>query len=88
MTVRPQTLVTASPLSTLLGGARKGLNLTQAQLAARVGLSQRRLSELEREAGTLSVDQLMALCNQLGLQVAIQAREPASNSSEKHRGEW
>ena len=82
MTVRTQSLVTASQLSTLLRGARKSLNLTQAQHAAR------RLSELEREAGTLSVDQLMALCNQLGLQVAIQAREPASNSSEKHRGEW
>ena len=88
MTVRTQSLVTASQLSTLLRGARKSLNLTQAQLAARVGLSQRRLSELEREAGTLSVDQLMALCNQLGLQVAVQAREPASNSSEQHRGGW
>jgi HTH-type transcriptional regulator/antitoxin HipB len=87
MTVRTQSLVTASQLSTLLRGARKSLQLTQAQLAARVGLSQRRLSELEREAGTLSVDQLMALCHQLGLQVAIQAREPASSSADKHGGE-
>jgi len=32
------------------------------------------VSELERAPGTLSVDQLLALCAQLGLQLSVQPR--------------
>lgn len=75
MLPRSQSLVTPSQLGPVLLGARKSRKLTQAQLAERLGLSQRRLSELERAPGTLSVDQLMALCAQLGLQLTVQPRE-------------
>ena len=88
MTERSQPLVTTSQLGSLLQGARKGHHLTQAQLAERLGLSQRRLSELERQPGTLSVDQPMALCHQLGLQLAIQARETAPPDATSQTGEW
>jgi HTH-type transcriptional regulator/antitoxin HipB len=88
MPSRSQALVTASQLGVLLLGARKSRQLTQAQLAARLGLSQRRLSELERAPGTLSVDQLMALCAQLGLQLTVQPREQAPPAAGPQTSEW
>lgn len=88
MTIRSQPLVTGTQLGPLLRGARKSLRLTQAQLAKRVGLSQRRISELELDPNSLSVAQLLTLCNQLGLQVVIQQKETHLPESEPHQGEW
>lgn len=88
MTIRSQPLVTGTQLGPLLRGARKSLRLTQAQLAKRVGLSQRRISELELDPNSLSVAQLLTLCNQLGLQVVIQQKENHLQESEPHQGEW
>lgn len=73
MSVRTIPLSTTPQLGALLIGARKAKGLTQAQLSTRMGLSQRRLSELERMPGTLSVDQLLTLCQQLGLQLQVAA---------------
>lgn len=75
MSTRIQAITTASQLGTLLQGARKSRKLTQAQLGERLGLSQKRLSELELAPGTLSVDQLMGICAQLGLQLSVQPRD-------------
>ena len=75
MTLRSQTIVTAAQLGTLLQTARKSRKLTQAQLGARLGLSQTRMSELEIAPGTLSVDQLLGLCAQLGLQLSVRPQE-------------
>lgn len=88
MSPRTQPLITASQLGALLQGARKNHRLTQAQLGERLGLSQRRISELERAPGTLSVDQLMALCAQLGLQLSVQARDAAPPSAGLPTTEW
>jgi HTH-type transcriptional regulator/antitoxin HipB len=87
MTTRTQPIVTAAQLGTLLHGARKSRKLTQAQLAARLGLSQTRMSDLERTPGTLSVDQLLALCGQLGLQLSLQAPE-GKTAPRIARNEW
>ncbi len=78
----------ASQLGVVLQGARKSLKLTQAQLGHRLGLSQRRVSELERAPGTLSVDQLMALCAQLGLQLTVQPRDQAPPNPDAQAAEW
>ena len=85
---RTQPLVMASQLGAVLQGARKSLKLTQAQLAQRLGLSQRRVSELERAPGTLSVDQLLAICTQLGLQLSVQPREQVPQPPVTQPGEW
>ena len=78
MSIRAQRILTPSQLGLLLQGARKNRKLSQQELARRLGLSQNRLSELERNAGVLSVDQLLAICGQLGLQLTVQRRaEPA-----------
>lgn len=78
MSLPSQTIVTPSQLGLLLQSARRSRKLSQAHLAMRLGLSQNRLSELERGAGTLSVDQLLAICAQLGLQLIVQRREEPS----------
>lgn len=88
MSTRTQSLVTTSQLGVVLRGARKAHKLTQAQLAERLGLSQRRVSELEREPGTLSVDQLLAMCAQLGLQLSVQPRDKTSPVTAPLTGDW
>jgi HTH-type transcriptional regulator/antitoxin HipB len=88
MQPRTQPLALASQLGAVLQSTRKSLRLTQAQLGERLGLSQRRVSELERAPGTLSVDQLLALCAQLGLQLSVQAREQTPQTPKAQMGEW
>lgn len=81
---RIQPIVTSAQLGALLVSVRKSRKLTQAQLGARLGLSQKRVSELELASGTLSVDQLLAICAQLGLQLNLQLRDdtpPARDSA-------
>ena len=46
------------------------------------------MSELEREPGILSVDQLLTLCAQLGLQLTVQPREQAPQTPDAQMGEW
>lgn len=81
---RSQPIITAAQLGTVLQSARRSRKLTQAQLGARLGLSQRRVSELELAPGTLSVDQLLAMCAQLGLQLSLQLRDETPSS----RADW
>ncbi|ARN20574.1 helix-turn-helix domain-containing protein [Piscinibacter gummiphilus] len=67
-------LVTAAQLGQLLQTARRAAGRSQADLAATVGLSQSRLSKLELNPGTLTVDQLLALCASLDLELTLQPR--------------
>lgn len=71
----PTPVLTPASLGRILQSARKARGLTQAQLAARVGVSQARMSALEREPGTLSVDQLLAICGSLGLQLSLEPKD-------------
>ncbi len=70
----PQSLVTAIQLGQLLKAARKHRQLTQAQLAARLGLSQNRISHLEQHPGELSFKQLLGWCASLGLELRLGVR--------------
>jgi HTH-type transcriptional regulator / antitoxin HipB len=69
-------VLTAASLGRILQSARKSRGLNQTQLSARVGVSQARLSALEREPGTISVDQLLAMCSGLGLELSISPKDP------------
>lgn len=66
-----------------LQARRKALNLSQAQVAEKLGLSQNRLSELENQPETLTVQQLLALANVLGLDVTLTER-----TAGKDKVEW
>ncbi len=88
MTTRTQPIATASQLGTLLQSARRSRKLSQAQLGARIGLSQTRMSDLELAPGTLSVDQLLAICSQLGLQLSVQPREDKPRATTTPASDW
>lgn len=68
-------------LAQLLAGARRQAGLTQAQAAARIGISQSRISALETYAAALTLAQLLALCGVYGLQLQVRDKtQPAAGS--------
>ena len=70
----PQPLLTAMQLGQLLRAARKQRGLTQAEVGARLGLSQNRVSHLEGHADELSVKQLLTWCAVVGLELSLAPR--------------
>jgi HTH-type transcriptional regulator/antitoxin HipB len=74
MPKRHQVLLATPQLGQTLLAARKARGMSQAALASRLGLSQPRVSYLEQNAGDLSVDQLLAWCAILGLELTIGSR--------------
>jgi HTH-type transcriptional regulator/antitoxin HipB len=75
-------IVTPAQIGTLLAGRRKHLNLTQAELASRVGLSQNRLSVLEKDSSSMTAAQLLALLGALGLEMTLGDRAGAKSKAE------
>lgn len=80
-----QPLLTATQLGQLLRAARRQRGLTQAEVGARLGLSQNRVSHLEGHADELSIKQLLTWCAVVGLELSlaprhalqVMAREPS-----------
>lgn len=64
----------AKQVGAALAARRKTLKLSQTDVANRLGLSQNRLSELESRPETLTVEQLLAIVNLLGLEVTLGER--------------
>jgi HTH-type transcriptional regulator / antitoxin HipB len=77
-------ITSPAQIGAILAARRKQLGLSQAEVAARVGLSQNRLSVLEKNSATLTARQMLALLNALGLDLDIKDR-PASSTP---KGEW
>ena len=80
-----QVLTHSAQLGQILATRRRASRLSQSKLAAKLVISQNRLSELETNPGTLTVDRLLELANLLGLELVIQDRPPMQPSS---RTEW
>lgn len=76
MSSEPSSLVvfTAAHLGQLLVTSRKRCKFTQAHVASCMGLSQNRVSYLERHAGELSFKQLLVYCAVVGLQMRFEER--------------
>lgn len=72
-------------LGQLIQGRRKQLGLTQESLAARISLSQKRQSALERAPERLILDQLLRMLAVLDLELVIQPREKPSSTKKQ---EW
>lgn len=66
-------------LPQLLKSLRKARGLTQTELARRLGVGQSRVADIEREPGSVSVEQLMQLLSILGARLMIQ--DPATGST-------
>ena len=79
-----QILTHGTQLGQILVTRRRASKLSQRELAAKLGISQNRLSEIEANPGTLTVARLLELANLLGLELVIQDRPstPASSGSE------
>lgn len=81
-----QSLVAPHQLHELLRTARRARRMTQKALAARLGLSQSRLSYLESHPGEISVEQLVAWTAAVGLSLAVGVRR--SPSPVEHTSGW
>lgn len=83
-----QSIRTNQQLGQLLVGRRKSLGLSQQELGAKVGISQKRQSGLELQPGRVTVDRLLGLLAALGLELVIQDREQASAGNSTRKTEW
>jgi HTH-type transcriptional regulator/antitoxin HipB len=80
-------LLTTTQLGWLLVSARKAKKFTQTDLAANVGLSQARISQIEKQPETITAQQLLLLTSVLGLELFLGPR--ATTSSEPSPGlDW
>ena len=79
-------IVSADQLGLLLQSARKAAHFTQVRLACQMGLSQSRLSKIEQNPGSATVQQLLALCGVLGIELMMHS-SPRTASSPSAPGE-
>lgn len=82
-TTASQLILTTPQLGQLLLSARKRRKLTQTAVAQRLGLSQNRISHLERHPEEISVMQLLSWCAVIGLELRLGERiegEPGSSA--------
>ena len=80
-----QILTHSTQLGQILAARRRASKLSQRALAAKLAISQNRLSEIETDPATLTVERLLELSNILGLEVVIQNRPSTPRSS---KTEW
>ena len=73
-----QLVTTTAQNGEVLRGRRKARGLSQGELAAKLNISQSRLSTLESDPAGLTLDRLLALAAVLGLEVFIQDKAPAA----------
>jgi HTH-type transcriptional regulator/antitoxin HipB len=78
---------TTLQLGQLLLSARKQQGLSQAELAARLGLSQARISQLEQQPQTITAQQLLQLTSVLGLELLVQTHDSAQDAGSTE-AEW
>lgn len=74
-------LLTTPQLGQLLTSTRKRHKLTQTAVATRVGLSQNRISYLEKHADEISVKQLLSWCAAIGLELRLGERDDAASAT-------
>jgi HTH-type transcriptional regulator/antitoxin HipB len=80
-----QLLLTAPQLGQLLVATRKRQKLTQAAVGIRVGLSQNRISHLEKHADEIGFGQLLSWCAAIGLELHLGERDMSATSNS---AEW
>jgi HTH-type transcriptional regulator / antitoxin HipB len=83
-----QVISVADQVGPLLQAARKSARLSQGALASRLGLSQSRMSAMELDPGSISLEQLLALFSALDLELIVQTRPAASSDTPSAKPEW
>lgn len=69
---------TISQLRPVLQGFRKAHGLTQAQMAARLGVTQQTYARLEANPSRASIERIFKVLQALGVELVLSAREPAA----------
>jgi HTH-type transcriptional regulator/antitoxin HipB len=67
----------------IIAARRKALKLSQRALAAKLAISQNRLSEIEANAGVISLDRLLEISSVLGLELTIQDAQPNRSTKDQ-----
>jgi HTH-type transcriptional regulator/antitoxin HipB len=80
-----QLIATPTQLGEVLRARRKARGMSQGELAAKLNISQSRLSTLESEPAGLTLDRLLTLARVLGLEIVIQDKVPTSG---RRKPEW
>ena len=75
-----QPLTQSSQVGRILTARRRALKLSQQALAAKLGISQNRLSEIEANPARLPLERLLDIANILGLELVIQDRKTATRA--------
>jgi HTH-type transcriptional regulator/antitoxin HipB len=73
-------LALASQLRTLLPLLRRAAGLTQHELGNRIGLSQRRIAQIETGPEAVSFERIHEILTVLGADVVVRTRDPDSSS--------
>ncbi|HSW20275.1 MAG TPA: helix-turn-helix domain-containing protein [Ramlibacter sp.] len=76
----PLPVQTADQLSAHLKSLRKAQSLTQAALGKRIGVKQVRIADIERDPGSISVEQLIAILHALDARLFVGTATPAAGS--------
>jgi len=69
-----QILSITDQVGPLLQAARKSARLSQTALASRLGISQSRVSAMELAPASISLEQLLAMCSALNLELVVQTK--------------
>jgi HTH-type transcriptional regulator/antitoxin HipB len=78
----PQRISTSNQTGQVFAARRKALKLSQKMVAARLGISQNRLSILEADPSRLTLDRLISLASILGLELVLQDKDSSPTRSE------
>jgi HTH-type transcriptional regulator / antitoxin HipB len=78
-----QRINSPSQIGEILISRRKSLGISQTALAAKLAISQQRLSELEKQPGSLTVERLMAWFNLLSLDFVVSESHAVRENSAK-----
>ncbi|MFM9926033.1 helix-turn-helix transcriptional regulator [Variovorax sp. H27-G14] len=76
-----QVLSVPSQLGVLLKAARKAAGISQVKLAERLGISQSRMSHMELNPGSVSLEQLLAIFGVLGMEMLVGSKNPTQRSN-------
>lgn len=79
-------IATSDQIGEILVSGRRRAGFTQAEAAARVGVSQSRISALESNASSISLVQLLALLGAYGIQLQVKDRREAGAAARNKPG--
>jgi len=83
-----QTIATPYQMGQILAAGRRRAGLTQAEAAARLGVSQSRISTLETDSSALTLNQLLTLFGAYELQLQVLDRGSSPPTSPLPALEW